>query len=137
MIPTEEESVAEVNLPEVVAEVAAVFAAYEDALVANDVEAMRDAFWDSPLTVRYGVGERQYGAEQIDEWRRSAAPLPPGRSVGPTTIATFGRDVAYVSTEFRYPGRESVGRQTQTWVRLPAGWRVVGAHVSIELQPAG
>ena len=125
----------ELNVPEVVAEVAAAFEAYEDALVANDLEAMREAFWDSPLTVRYGVAERQYGSGQIDEWRRSASPLSPGRSIGPTTIATFGRDVGYVSTEFRYPGRESVGRQTQTWVRMPGGWRVVGAHVSIELAP--
>jgi hypothetical protein len=24
-----------------------------------------------------------------------------------------------------------VGRQMQTWVRLPAGWRIVAAHVSL------
>jgi hypothetical protein len=93
---------------------------------------MRTAFWDSTLTVRYGIAERLYGAEEIDEWRRGAVPVPPGRRLGPTTIATFGDDVACVNTEFRYPDQNAVGRQTQTWLRLPEGWRIVSAHVSVE-----
>ena len=32
------------------------------------------------------------------------------------------------------PGR--VGRQMQTWVRTPGGWRVAAAHVSIIDEPA-
>jgi hypothetical protein len=121
----------DVNDPEVVAEVTAVFEAYEDALVANDAARLDAAFWDSELTVRYGVNECLYGAEAIAAWRRDAPALPPGRVDGPTTVSTFGRDAACVSTEFRYPGRPTVGRQSQTWVRFPEGWRVVAAHVSI------
>jgi hypothetical protein len=121
----------EVNLPEVVAEVTAIFEAYEEALVANDTCRLGEAFWDSQLTVRYGVNECLYGAEEIAAWRNSAPRLPPGRVIGPTTVATFGRDVACVSTEFRYPDRPVIGRQSQSWVRFPEGWRVVAAHVSI------
>ena len=119
----------EIDLPDVVAEVAAAFAAYEQALMANDVEAMNSVF--SSAAVRYGLAECQYGAEEIVAWRRTAAPVPPGRSLGPTVVATFGADTACVSTEFRYPGSAAVGRQSQTWVRFPDGWRIVAAHVSV------
>lgn len=121
----------DVDRPGVVAEVTAAFVAYEAALVANDVAAMTDAFWDSPSTVRYGIADQQYGAEAIAAWRRTAAPVPPGRRLGPTLVVTFGDDVACVSTEFRNDGDDrTVGRQSQTWVRRPEGWRIVAAHVS-------
>jgi len=38
----------QVNLPNVVAEVAAVFRRYETALVGNDIEVLDALFWDSP-----------------------------------------------------------------------------------------
>jgi hypothetical protein len=112
----------------VVAEVRAAFAAYEQALVADDRAALDAAFWSD--AVRYGIADVQYGAEEIAAWRASAPPIPPGRALGPTAIAAFGEHVACVSTEFRYPGGEQVGRQSQTWVRLAEGWRIVAAHVS-------
>jgi hypothetical protein len=121
----------DVNLPEVVDEIRAIFEAYEDALLTGDLELLDASFWDSSLTVRYGVNELQYGAEAIAEWRKTAFPLPPGRETGPTVIATFGTDVASVSTEFRNAGRSVIGRQSQTWIRFPEGWRIVAAHVSI------
>jgi hypothetical protein len=121
----------DVNLPDVVAEVTAVFDDYERALVDGDAATLDAAFWASDLTVRYGVNECLYGAEAIAEWRRTAAPLPPGRQIGPTVVATLGRDLACVSTEFRYPDRPRTGRQSQTWVRFPEGWRIVAAHVSL------
>jgi hypothetical protein len=55
----------EINIPEVVAEVAETFMAYERALIANDVAALDKLFWDSPLTLRYGVGENLYGHKAI------------------------------------------------------------------------
>jgi hypothetical protein len=126
----------EVDHPVVVAEVAAAFAAYERALVANDVDAMTEAFWDSATTVRYGIEEAQYGAKEIADWRRVAAPLPEGRTLGPTVVTSFGDSFACVSTEFRYPGLPGLfGRQSQTWVRRPEGWRVVAAHVSMQPEP--
>ena len=125
----------EVNLPHVVAEVTAAFEAYERALADNDVDRLAETFWDSDLAVRYGVNadERNYGAEAIRASRRAARPLPAGRRIGPTVVLTFGEDVACVSTEFRYPDRRVPGRQSQTWIRTPAGWRIAAAHVSLPL----
>lgn len=125
-----------VNLPDVVAEVAGAFTAYETALVAGDLATLTEAFWDSELVVRYGVAERLYGADQVERWRRAAPAIPVSRALGPTVITTFGTDFAAVSTEFRYaetPGQ--VGRQSQTWARLDGRWRIVAAHVSLQDEP--
>ncbi|HEY4348731.1 MAG TPA: AtzH-like domain-containing protein, partial [Gaiellaceae bacterium] len=89
------------------------------------------AFWSSELTVRYGVDECLYGAEAIAAWRRTAPLMPPGRTTASPTIATFGTDVACVSTEFRNDDSPTLGRQSQTWIRFPDGWRIVAAHVSL------
>ena len=123
----------EINRRDVVTEVSKAFEAYEAALAVNDVDAMTQWFWDSELTVRYGVNECLVGSEAIAAWRRTAMPLPDGRALRSTVIATFGEDSATVSTEFTYPDRPTVGRQSQTWIRLPQGWRVVAAHVSVML----
>mgnify|MGYP000397713937 CR=1 FL=1 len=120
----------EVNLPEVVAEVEAVFARYEAALVGNDVAVLDELFWDSPHTVRHGPGESLYGRDEILAFRRARPSAGLERRLARTVITTFGRDLATASTEFHRPGVPRVGRQSQTWVRLPEGWRVVAAHVS-------
>jgi AtzH-like len=125
----------DVNLPEVVAEIEAIFTAYEAALLSPDLELLAASFWDSEHTVRYGVNELQYGAAAIAEWRETAFPLAPGRKTGPTVIATFGPDVAAVSTEFRNEGGSMIGRQSQTWIRFPEGWKIVAAHVSLMPPP--
>lgn len=120
----------DVNRPEVVAEVAAAFAGYEKALVDGDADLVAGYFWESGETVRYGIADHQVGyAEQL-AWRRAQPPLPPGRELHDTRITTFGTDHAVVTTLFRYPDRPLIGRQSQTWARLPHGWRIVTAHVS-------
>lgn len=124
----------DVDRPEVVAEVADVFAGYEAALVAGDVQAIIGYFWDSPATIRFGIADHQVGIEEQRRWRMDQPPLPPGRRLYDTVISTFGADTAVVNTLFDYPGGGTAGRQTQIWVRLPVGWRIVAAHVS---QPAG
>ena len=121
----------ELNRPDVVAEVMGVFEAYERALVEDDAEAAIASFWDSDLVVRYGVNECQSGQREIAAWRRSAPPVPSGRRLGPTVVVTFGDDTACVSTEFRSGPGHIVGRQSQTWRRMEAGWRIVAAHVSL------
>lgn len=40
-----------------------------------------------------------------------------------------------VETAFRRISTGREGRQSQTWVRMPAGWRVVAAHVSLPPPP--
>ena len=120
----------EVNISEIVAEVRDFFDRYEAALIANDVDYLNACFWQDDATVRYGVAENLYGYEQIVGFRTSAAPVA-GRVLRNTVITTFGRDFAAVSTEFGRDGQSRVGRQTQTLVRRPEGWRIVAAHVSL------
>lgn len=121
----------EINRPEIVAEVEAAFAAYEAALVGNDVETLDALFWASPHTVRYGATEILYGFDEIAAFRAARSPAGLGRRLERTAITTFGRDAATASTLFRREAAPNrIGRQTQTWVRLPEGWRVVAAHVS-------
>ena len=121
----------EINLPEVLAEVRAVFTRYEDALVNNRIEVLDELFWDSPHTLRYGVGENLHGIDAIRAFRLARPAAGLARTLQNTVITTYGRDVASASTEFRREGSDRVGRQSQTWVRFAAGWRVVAAHVSL------
>ena len=118
----------EINNAEVIDEVAAAFAAYESALVANDVDRILGFF--AADAVRFGIADQQVGLEEQERWRRAQPDLPPGRHLKDTTIISYGRDVAVCTTSFGYPGSDVLGRQSQTWVRLPAGWRIVTAHVS-------
>ncbi len=122
----------EIDLPDVVAEVKAAFEAYERALVANDVAALDALFRDDPRTIRFGGGENLFGYAQIKAFRAGRSPAGLARTLSHTVITTYGRDVAIASTLFHRdtaPGK--VGRQMQTWVRFPEGWRVVAAHVSV------
>lgn len=119
-----------INLPEVVAEVEAAFARYEAALGANDVATLSELFWDSELTLRYGLGENLYGHAAITAFRRARSARGTQRRIFETRITTFGRDFAVANTEFERLGAGLRGRQSQTWVRRPEGWRIVAAHVS-------
>ena len=121
----------EINLPVVLAEVTAAFNRYEAALVGNDVQALDCLFWDSPHTVRFGATENLYGYEAIANFRANRSPLNLARTLMNTRITTYGRDMAVANTEFRRSASGATGRQSQTWMRTPAGWRVVAAHVSV------
>ena len=122
----------QINIPEVVAEVEAVFARYEHALVTNDVAVLGELFWQNPLTIRYGVDENLYGYDEIQAFRNGRSPLGIERTLVRTEITSYGRDFATANCEFVRGVR--LGRQSQTWMRTPDGWRVVSAHVS--LRPA-
>lgn len=121
----------EINLPEVLAEVSSVFARYEEALVHNKVDVLDELFWDSPLTVRYGVAENLIGIEAIRAFRAARPAAGLARRLSNTVITTYGRDFATAMTEFHRDGSARIGRQSQTWVRMAQGWRVVAAHVSV------
>jgi ketosteroid isomerase-like protein len=118
----------ELDRPDVVAEVREAFEDYERALIVNDVEAMLAFF--APGAVRYGIADQQVGLAEQRRWRLAQGPLPPGRRLKDTSISAYGVDLAVVTTQFGYPGRDVLGRQSQTWVRMPEGWRIVTAHVS-------
>lgn len=121
----------EINLPEALAELTAAFARYEDALVNNKVDVLDELFWAAPHTVRYGVTENLVGIEAIRAFRAARPAAGLARRLSNTVLTTYGRDVGTAMTEFRRDGSARVGRQSQTWVRFEAGWRVVSAHVSL------
>ncbi len=121
----------EINRPEVVAEVTVAFAIYEAALIGNNIAVLDELFWDSPHTMRYGVAENLYGHAAIAAFRQARSPWNLDRTLMNTVITTYGQDFATANTEFRRIGADKTGRQSQTWVRTPAGWRIVSAHVSL------
>ena len=126
----------EVDLPDVLAEVTGQFARYEAALVGNDVAVLDELFRADARTLRYGIGENLYGHDAITAFRAARSPAGLMRRTENTVITTYGRDTAVASTLFyrdSTPGR--VGRQMQTWVRFPEGWKIVAAHVSVIDEP--
>ena len=126
----------QIDLPEVVAEVRTEFERYEQALVSNDVVTLNSLFHDDVRTIRYGGTENLHGYAEIAAFRAARSPAGLARILSRTLISTYGRDHAVASTLFHRtttPGK--VGRQMQTWVRFPEGWRVVAAHVSLIDEP--
>jgi hypothetical protein len=126
----------ELDLPEVVAEVTAAFEAYEKALVSNDVATLDELFRKDSRTIRYGGMEILYGYNEIAAFRAARSPVGLTRTLSKTVISTYGRDHAVASTLYRRPSQPGkIGRQMQTWVRFPEGWRVAAAHVSVIDEP--
>lgn len=118
--------------PLVKAEVEAAFARYEAALVGNDVATLEALFHDDPRTIRYGAGENLYGMDAIRAFRRARPAQGLARDLRDTVITTYGRDCAVAMTLFTRAGApDRIGRQSQTWLRFPEGWKVVAAHVSV------
>jgi hypothetical protein len=115
---------------DVAAEVEAAFRRYETALVAGDTTVMAELFWASPDVSRFGAGDYQVGAEELAAFRERRGPLTSPRVLDDTRVVTFGRDAAVVTTLFRSPGVATLGRQSQTWIRIDGAWQVVHAHVS-------
>jgi hypothetical protein len=123
----------EINHTETVAELQAIYPQYEAALVNNDVETLTRLFWASPHTVRFGIGENLHGIDEIAQFRKSRSPANLARTIRRLDIVSFGRDFGSIMLEFERTteGRVIHGRQSQAWVRLPEGWRIVSAHVSL------
>ncbi len=126
----------EIDLPDVIAEVTAQFARYEQALVTNDTKVLGELFRNDPRTLRYGIAENLYGHGEISAFRAARSPVGLMRKTARTIITAYGRDTAVASTLFyRESAPGKVGRQMQTWVRFSEGWRIVAAHVSIIDEP--
>ncbi len=115
---------------DVEAEVLACFRAYEDAVSAGDVVAMDGWFADDERTVRFGIADEQWGAEEVRRWRRLAPRVPGGRRLSDTRVDVWTDSVAVVTTLFCYPSSSLLGRQSQIWWRSADGWRIISAHVS-------
>ena len=123
----------EINHPLAVSEVTREFNRYQQAILDNDVAVLNELFWNNALTLRYGIGENLYGHEAIASYRGTRDAASVARAVGKTIVTTYGRDAATTNCEFtRSTGeKQRKGRQSQSWIRMPEGWRVVAAHVSL------
>ena len=123
----------QINIPEVLAELTQAFRGYEEALLANHPEALNTYFWVSPLALRYGVAENLYGHEEIVAYRRRRSQVggAPHRETVREVITSYGRDFGTTNIEYVRSKSGRRGRQSQTWVRMPEGWRIVSAHVSL------
>ena len=120
----------QIDDPQTKAEISAVFRTYERALLENDLATLDAMFLHLETTVRYGVAEIQYGIDEIRRFRACQKPFD--RALSRTVITAYGRDMAVASTLFDrpdFPGQ--IGRQMQIWVRMPDGWKVAAAHISM------
>jgi hypothetical protein len=122
-----------INDPATVAELAELYPLYEEALVTNDVDTLTRMFWSSPYAIRLGAGENLYGIDEIEAFRKSRPAVNLARQPIRLEIVTFGKDFGSITLEFERTTAAGVvrGRQSQVWVRLEEGWRIVSAHVSV------
>lgn len=127
----------DINIPDIVAEVTAAHNRYEIAVTENDVAVLDELFWNSPHTLRFGATENLYGYDQISAFRKARSADNLERDVRKVTITTYGRDYATTNVEFTRTTTDRIGRQSQAWLRTDAGWRIVAAHVSLMVPPAG
>lgn len=123
----------EVDIPEVLAELTAVFEAYERALIGNDIASVNDMFWEDVRTVRFGVREAEllYGHAAIAEFRLARGPVDQTRTLKNSRVTTFGRNFGITNTEYLPANSDRIRRQSQTWMRTVNGWKIVSAHVSV------
>jgi hypothetical protein len=123
----------QINIPEVLAELTQAFRDYEHALLANQPEELNRYFWRSSLALRYGVAENLYGHDEIAAYRRERSQVggAPPRKITREIITSYGHDFGTTNIEYVRTDSGQLGRQSQTWVRMPEGWRIVAAHVSL------
>jgi hypothetical protein len=119
---------AEIDRPDVVAEVRAAFERYNAAIDSRDVATLNELFWNSDKTVRFGFTENLFGYNAIEAYRGTKWSNAPQRNATNVVITTFGNDCA--TTMAVMDRGDRVTRQSQTWARFPEGWRIVAAHVS-------
>ena len=124
----------EINIPDVHAEVTEAFWQYDRALLENDIGTVIALFWDSPHTLRYSPSEMLYGIQEIKDFRQTQRGTPLLREVTKLVVTTFGRDYGTANCETRRTDTSALGRQSHSWVRLPEGWRIVAAQVSVSLK---
>lgn len=121
----------QINQPDVLAEVTAAFDRYEQAFLSNDIAVLNELFWDDPRVVRFGANESLYGQDAVRQFRAARPTNDLDRTLLRTTITTFGETAATTLVEFHRHDSSQYGRQSQSWIRTDAGWRIVAAHVSI------
>jgi hypothetical protein len=120
-----------INQPDVVSEITRLFLDYESAFMRNDIDALNNCFWHHGAVTRYGINDRQLGHSALVAYRQAVAAPDFKRTLHDVRITTFGPDCAVAMTEFKRSDTALHGFQTQTWIRMPDGWKIVSAHVSM------
>lgn len=120
----------EINNAEVHAEITDAFWHYTNAMIANDVDIVKEMFWDSEHTLRYGKGESLYGKDAIAIFRDGQRGRPLEIDVTRLVITAFGQDFGTANCEMLIQGTEGITRMSHSWVRMAEGWRIVAAQVS-------
>lgn len=122
-----------INDPAIVAKLTALYLTYEKALVENDIATLDALFWDSPDVLRFGATENLYGIDAIKAFRQGRSTKSLVRDISKLKVVTFDADTAIVTLEFQRitDGKLRSGRQSQVWRKLPQGWKIVSAHVSL------
>ncbi|AZG44557.1 oxalurate catabolism protein HpxZ [Gordonia insulae] len=116
------------DLDDARAEVREAFDRYDAALVSNDIGVLDELFADDPRTIRFGAGEELFGYDEIREFRSRRSGQGLARTLERVEITPLSPEVVLANAVFRRD--ERVVRQSQVWMRLEPGWRVVSAHVS-------
>jgi len=123
-----------INDAATVRELRELYPKYEIALVENDADTLMKMFWAAPEVMRFGVSENLYGIAELDTFRKGRSSVGLARTVKRLDVVAFGQDVGSITLEFERSaadGKVIHGRQSQMWVRMPEGWRIVAAHVSL------
>ncbi len=120
----------EINNDAVHAEITEAFWRYTNAMITNDIEVVKEMFWDSEHTLRYGKGESLYGKEAIARFRDGQRGRPLEIDVTRLVITAFGQDFGTANCEMQIQGADGMTRMSHSWVRMDEGWRIVAAQVS-------
>jgi len=118
------------------------YGAYEKPVLFFLSDIMITAYSDQGIFLDIGANTGQHSlfmsrhAREIHAFRAARSPAGLARTLSRTVITTYGSDFAVASTLFHRPAQPGkIGRQQQTWARLPQGWRIVAAHVSMMDEP--
>jgi hypothetical protein len=123
----------QINDAATVAELTELYLKYETALCENDTATLDDLFWRSPEVVRFGATENLYGIDEIRNFRQNRPTKDLAREISNLKVVTLDAQMAAVTLEFQrtIDGVTRSGRQSQMWYKLPEGWKIVSAHVSL------
>jgi hypothetical protein len=98
-----------INDPSVVREIEAESAGYDRALGNNDVAALNGFFFDSPLTIRYGIAENLYGYPEIQAFRSAVVASGVGPRRERTVITTCIHAVSAAAVRQGRPDDANLG----------------------------
>ena len=108
------------------------FTAYERAIMANDLDALDDAFAPGESTMRGDAAGLLVGHDAISAFRGLRGGVPP-RVIERIEYRELAPDVALLVSVSRFVGG-GTGLQAQVWERIDGRWLITAAHVTPRAQ---